>query len=132
MAGVIQLMELTEKEKKALRNFDSKKIKLAYRLTILMPIMCLILAILYFYLVHLLASIEGMSFIDILSHWVHGIECSKDNTIPCLYLVCLEKLYVGLMLLSYAIIFGLSVYATGLQRKSLRKIIEILKRHNEL
>lgn len=125
-------MELTEKEKKALKDFDSKKARFAGGLVMFVPIFLLIMAVLNFYLANRIGSYDGINIIDIFFDWIEGIDTTKNYTYTGWHLKAQDRFHTGLMQLSLAIIMGAFVFTAGKQRKMLRKIIEILKSHKEL
>jgi hypothetical protein len=129
--NVIQQMKLTDKEKKSLQAFEGKKGKLAYAIIIFVPIFFAIMSLTNLYLANRIGMHEGHNLLSLFNDWIKGIDINGSYSYSGIYLKAQERFSTALLQLSAAIIAGLFVTVQIRNSKINRKIIELLKKHNE-
>ncbi len=124
-------MELTDKDKKSLQAFEGKKGKLSYAIIIFVPIFFAIMSLTNFYLAHRIGMHEGHNLLSLFTDWIKGIDINSSYSFSGVYLKAQERFSTALLQLAAAITAGLFaiVHLKDITRN--RKIIQLLKKHNE-
>ncbi len=135
MAGIRDFsvihMKLTDNEKASLKAFEGKKGKFRYTLMLFAPIFFIIMAIANFYAANYIGMYEGHNIINLFSDWIEGFESNKTYSYTGIYLKAVERFETAWLLIVVAILMGTIAIINIKERTRNRKIVEILKKHNE-
>ena len=114
---------------KALTMFEGIKGIVIYYIMVFAPIFLLIMTILNFYLASKIGMKEGYDLISLFKSWEAGIEASKQYS--GIYLMAIERLEMAILLFGVTLIWGIAAVKVRVTRQRNRRIVEILKRHEE-
>ena len=128
-------MKLSKREKESLQLFEGKKGKITFALICFLPVFLTIMALLNFKMANDIASIEGNSLMTIFSDWVGGdtkaINLKGTYTFSGISLLAENRFFTALTQITAAFFYSLFASIRFKDRGRDKKIIELLKKHNE-
>jgi hypothetical protein len=128
---VEQQMKLTDKEIKSLQAFEGKIGKLRYALILFVPIFFAVMCVTNLYWANRIGMHEGHSLSNLFNDWIRGIDINHFYSYSGLYLKAQERFSTAVLQLVAALIAGLYVAIQIKDIRRNRKIIDLLKKHNE-
>ena len=128
-------MKLSKREKESLQLFEGRKGKITLALIWFFPVFMAIVALFNFKTANDIASIEGNTLMTIFSDWVSAdlrdIIYKDTYTFSGASLLAENRFFTALMQITGAFFYSLFVLIRIRDRGRDKKIIELLKKHNE-
>jgi len=115
---------------KGLTMFEGRSGLVKYYIMVFGPIFVIIMALLNLYLASKLGVTEGYDLLFLFKSWKSGIVATKQYSGG--YLIAIERLEMAILLLGGALIWGIVAFKVRVTRQRNHRIVEILRRHQEL